>query len=504
MLSTEEEKKKRIKVLEETFITRDYNKIEEKAKNVIEVAPNEIIGWKRLGASQYRLHKYEESLTSFKKAYDLGDSSDISLNNIGLTLLGLDRIHESLEYFLEAIKANPKLAVAYFNCAEIYRELHDFDNAYQSFKIASELDTNNKIFQNNFGLICRLMSKKDEARKAFQRALYIDKGYHFALANIGFIHLQDGEIKKAENYFLKAKKIVPKDPSINNILGNVYKNLGKNQLSMDYYLAALDFIDEEIKNTSDSKRETLIRLKKGINTNIGNNYISSGNFYDGLHNLSIGTGYFSVSDYIKNIDSKVLPEPIQFEADKGPHFIGMWEMKDTDICNDIIKIFDKRIDRQGKGEFGGIIQLDKKDTIDISIDMYELDASGDFSIARKYINFVSQCYKQYSQEWPFLQKFHDIKIGRFNFQKYHTGKHFNHIHSERMSTHESHRLFAFMTYLNDVEEGGETCFNHFGINVTPKAGRTLIWPAEWTHAHSGGVVKQGEKYISTGWLEIHS
>ncbi len=58
MLSTEEEKKKRIKVLEETFITRDYNKIEEKAKNVIEVAPNEIIGWKRLGASQYRLHKY--------------------------------------------------------------------------------------------------------------------------------------------------------------------------------------------------------------------------------------------------------------------------------------------------------------------------------------------------------------------------------------------------------------------------------------------------------------
>ena len=72
-----------------------------------------------------------------------------------------------------------------------------------------------------------------------------------------------------------------------------------------------------------------------------------------------------------------------------------------------------------------------------------------------------------------------------------------------MSLSESHRVFAFMTYLNDVEEGGETSFHHYGIDITPKAGRTLIWPAEWTHAHSGGVVRKGEKYIATGWLEIH-
>ena len=46
-----------------------------------------------------------------------------------------------------------------------------------------------------------------------------------------------------------------------------------------------------------------------------------------------------------------------------------------------------------------------------------------------------------------------------------------------------------MTYLNDVEDGGITNFAHYKIDVKPEVGKTLIWPSEWTHAHSGGIVK---------------
>ena len=59
-----------------------------------------------------------------------------------------------------------------------------------------------------------------------------------------------------------------------------------------------------------------------------------------------------------------------------------------------------------------------------------------------------------------------------------------------------------MTYLNDVEEGGETFFSNYDIEVNPKRGQTLIWPAEWTHAHKGRVVKAGSKYIITGWMNF--
>ena len=59
-----------------------------------------------------------------------------------------------------------------------------------------------------------------------------------------------------------------------------------------------------------------------------------------------------------------------------------------------------------------------------------------------------------------------------------------------------------MTYLNDVEEGVETLFNHFNIKIKPKRGKTLIWPAEWTHSHTGDILNSDKKYIITGWMHF--
>jgi hypothetical protein len=61
-----------------------------------------------------------------------------------------------------------------------------------------------------------------------------------------------------------------------------------------------------------------------------------------------------------------------------------------------------------------------------------------------------------------------------------------------------------MTYLNDVDvdAGGRTSFDHYGIQVRPQTGVTLIWPAEWTHAHRGEVLSSGIKYIITGWMHF--
>ena len=64
------------------------------------------------------------------------------------------------------------------------------------------------------------------------------------------------------------------------------------------------------------------------------------------------------------------------------------------------------------------------------------------------------------------------------------------------------RVLVFMTYLNDDFEGGMTTFNHYDLDVKPVTGLTLIWPAEWTHAHQGQVITKGSKYIITGWLNM--
>tara|TARA_B100000287_G_scaffold426141_1_gene473555 strand:+ start:3033 stop:3716 length:684 start_codon:yes stop_codon:yes gene_type:complete len=64
------------------------------------------------------------------------------------------------------------------------------------------------------------------------------------------------------------------------------------------------------------------------------------------------------------------------------------------------------------------------------------------------------------------------------------------------------REMAFMWYLNDVSEGGETEFRANGLKIKPKAGAIAIFPAFWTHLHRGNPPSKGQKkYIITGWIE---
>ena len=59
---------------------------------------------------------------------------------------------------------------------------------------------------------------------------------------------------------------------------------------------------------------------------------------------------------------------------------------------------------------------------------------------------------------------------------------------------------AWMVYLNDVEEGGETEFLYQKRKVKPKKGTILIWPGGYTHLHRGNP-PMSDKYIATGWWQ---
>ena len=63
------------------------------------------------------------------------------------------------------------------------------------------------------------------------------------------------------------------------------------------------------------------------------------------------------------------------------------------------------------------------------------------------------------------------------------------------------RILAWMTYLKVPEEGGETEFLYQSKRIEPIVGRTLIWPAYFTHMHRGNPPLKGEKYYITGWFE---
>ena len=192
----------------------------------------------------------------------------------------------------------------------------------------------------------------------------------------------------------------------------------------------------------------------------------------------------------------------ELDKKKETHFIGSWNIKNDNLCKEIIKFFDENKGLQKKGTTALGTNYTNKKTTDISINPNELK-NDKYKCFNSYIDELYKCFIDYQLQWPFLKSMvKNVDIGSFNVQKYSKGDHFSQIHTERASLKSSNRLFAWMTYLDNVEDGGTTNFLHYGIKIKPEIGKTLIWPAEWTHAHSGEILGNGEKHIITGWMNF--
>ena len=91
----------------------------------------------------------------------------------------------------------------------------------------------------------------------------------------------------------------------------------------------------------------------------------------------------------------------------------------------------------------------------------------------------------------------------FNIQRYDVDNFYSRWHCENNGQKVfQNRVLAFMTYLNDVTDGGETEFLYQDVKFKPKKGKTLVWPAYYTHTHRGVPSSSDVKYIITGWVEV--
>ena len=190
------------------------------------------------------------------------------------------------------------------------------------------------------------------------------------------------------------------------------------------------------------------------------------------------------------------------KQNESPNFIGSWIVNPLSISDDLIHYFESNRLKQTRGVTSNVADLDSKDSTDIKITPKDIKLPGN-EIFDEYFQSLYSCYQDYVIQWPFLATFaQDLNISSFNLQRYQSGQHFKNLHTERASLATLHRVFAWMTYLNDVDDGdgGSTFFSHYDLDIQPRKGLTLIWPAEWTHAHKGNILKANNKYIITGWM----
>ncbi len=183
-------------------------------------------------------------------------------------------------------------------------------------------------------------------------------------------------------------------------------------------------------------------------------------------------------------------------------FLGGWYIPEK-VCDGMLSFFNKNKEKQEPGKRYDSIQekntVDKKfkDSIDLSIwpNMF-----GDGNEVYEYLQQLSDIINEYEIKYPMAKNNSPYAlIDFFNIQYYPPGGGFKQWHHERFVSSRN-RLFVFMTYLNDVPDGG-TEFYHQKITSPAKKGLTIMWPADWTHTHRGQISKKHDKYIATGWFK---
>ena len=119
----------------------------------------------------------------------------------------------------------------------------------------------------------------------------------------------------------------------------------------------------------------------------------------------------------------------------------------------------------------------------------------------RYYDELKRCLDRYLDEHPLLKSVGYFKVLESPaIQHYRPGGGFKFVHFERTGLSTTTRMLTWMTYLNDVGDGGGTHFPYQKHTFEARRGRTLIWPTDFTHAHVGVVSDTEHKYIITGWM----
>ena len=190
----------------------------------------------------------------------------------------------------------------------------------------------------------------------------------------------------------------------------------------------------------------------------------------------------------------------EHKINKLNNFIKGWYIN-KNVCNDLIKFFNLNKDKTKEGTVGYGIKPDIKKSTDLNIPINSPQVE-----IQNYLKELSNCAKQYIKIYPHLDSHLEQWgiIENFNIQKYKPSEAYFSWHTERngKKSNTTNRLLVFMTYLNDVEDNGETEWFYQKLKIKPETGLTIIWPVDWMFVHRGIPSKTEEKFIATGWYSF--
>ena len=193
-------------------------------------------------------------------------------------------------------------------------------------------------------------------------------------------------------------------------------------------------------------------------------------------------------------------------VDHGDHILTIYDCFDEGLVDDCIDVFN---DCEERG-----LTVCRRESHDDSHKHIRADSSMfyntmDLMLSKPMHEMMdiinNDIIDSWLHEYPVIQtgQYKELYTSNMKIQKTRMTEGYHNWHSEHTSKLQDIRtVLAFMVYLNDVDEGGETEFLYQSKRIQPRRNTFVIWPAGFTHTHRGNPPFSNDKYVITGWINV--
>ncbi|MBI1195673.1 MAG: tetratricopeptide repeat protein [Gammaproteobacteria bacterium] len=161
------------------------------------------------------------------------------LKKHGISALQAGRADEARELFIEACRADPSDAHAWYVLGAIYGQLGRFDEAAEATRKSLALQGKNADAHCNLGVALEGLRRDDEAIAAYRKAIALQPGHIEARKNLAGLLNAAGQQEEAIAQYEHALKSAPRNAALHNDLANALADLDRLDEAEIHYREAL-------------------------------------------------------------------------------------------------------------------------------------------------------------------------------------------------------------------------------------------------------------------------
>lgn len=178
-------------------------------EQLIEQSPYSYLAWFNLGHAYAGAGDLEKALDAFEYVMAIKEEFDPGYTCTGDVLYNLERYHESLNYYLEAIKLSKPNKELYLKAAEALEKMGDFSRSRSYLRKAITVDPYFDEAFYRIGETYRLEEKWPKAIASFERAVKLNKENVDYLASLADAYLSTGDGDQALEIFERIFQLDP-------------------------------------------------------------------------------------------------------------------------------------------------------------------------------------------------------------------------------------------------------------------------------------------------------